>query len=141
MLSWTVKRFDINTQTIIDYDVLKYREDFIRRLRKISANKLEFSERLKSQLGWSYRRKAEYELIVSVAGARVMISPWCGAKDPNKSSIFIVGDDPFGWVSFAEYHIERQLWVSEAKVDIYDQLMWRWDDLVDYCWKADLSSE
>ena len=87
------------------------------------------------------RRMAEYELIVSVAGARVMISPWCGAKDPNKSSIFIVGDDPFGWVSFAEYHIERQLWASEAKVDIYDQLMWRWDDLVDYCWKVDLSSE
>lgn len=140
MLSWTVKRFDINTQNIIDYDVLKYREDFIRRLRKISANKIEFSERLKSQLGWQYRHKAEYELTVSVTDSRVTISPWCGAKDPSKSSIFIVGNDPFGWVSFTKYHT-GQFWLREAKVDIYDQLMWRWDDLVDYCWKADLSSE
>ena len=44
MLTWKVKNFDMNSQLIRDYDVLKYREEDIKKLKKKCANKQEFSK-------------------------------------------------------------------------------------------------
>ena len=140
MLTWKVKRFDCNKQVIEDYDVLKYREDFIKRLKKICTNKEEFSERLKSQMKYYYWSKSEHELIISTSIDRVILSPWCSCREPEKASVQ-VSDDSFDWFTFANYHIGRQVYSSKAKIDIYDQLAWKWSDFVDYCWYTHLPYE
>ena len=140
MLSWKVKRFDCNKQAIIDCDVLKYREDFIKRLKKICANKEEFSERLKNQMRYYYWSKSEHELIISTDVDKVILSPWCGCREPEKASIRVYDKD-FDWLTFANYHIGRQVFSSKAKIDVYDQLLWRWNELVDYCWYTRLPYE
>jgi hypothetical protein len=140
MLTWKVKRFDCNRQEIVDYDILRYREDFIRRLKKISNNREEFSERLRSQMMYYYWSKSEHELLISIKVDKVILSPWCGCRDPEKASIQVY-DEAFDWLIFANYHLGRQWYCNKAKIDIYDQLSWKWDELVDYCWYTRLPYE
>lgn len=140
MLTWKVKRFDCNKQEIVDYDILRYREDFIKRLKKISNNREEFSERLRSQMMYYYWSKSEHELLISTKVDKVILSPWCGCRDSEKASVHVY-DETFDWLTFANYHLGRQMHSSKAKIDIYDQLIWKWDELVDYCWYTRLPYE
>jgi hypothetical protein len=140
VLTWKVKRFDCNKQVIVDYDVLKYKEDFIKRLKKICANKEEFSERLKGQMRYYYWSKSEHELIVFIDVDKVILSPWCGCREPEKASITVF-EESFDWLAFANYHIGKQIYSSKAKIDVYDQLVWKWNELVDYCWYTRLPYE
>lgn len=133
MLTWKVKWFDCNQQLIVDYNVLKYKVDFIKRLKKICANKDEFSERLKSHMRWQYWGRSEHELVISITDNKVFLIPWSGCKDSENTKIEVI-DENFDWYSFADYHIDRQLYSSEPKIDVFDQLQWRWDAFVDYCW-------
>ena len=48
-MTWLVKIFDQNAQKITDYDVLKYREDQIKKLKKKCATKEEFSTKMRSE--------------------------------------------------------------------------------------------
>jgi hypothetical protein len=50
-------------------------------------------------------------------------------------------DSSFDWLCFAKQHIEKQIYSNKAKIDIYDQLAWRWDEFVDYCWYTRLPYE
>ena len=140
MLTWKVKRFDINSQKIVDYDILKYREDLIKRLKKIYNNREEFSERLRRQMMCYYWSKAEHELILKIINGCVILAPWCGCREPEKVCLDVSIDLSFDWYGFAEYHINRQ-YTEEAKIDIYDQLAWNWDEFVDYCWYTKLPYE
>lgn len=141
MLVWNVKRYDCNADIIRDYNVLKHREDFIKRLKKICANREEFSERLKSQMMYHYWARSEHELIIEVLDGRVILSPWCGCREPAKVAVDVTDDISFDWYSFAERHIDRQVYRNKAKIDIWDQLDYRWSELVDYCWYTRLPYE
>lgn len=141
MLVWNVKRYDCNKNLIVDYNVLRYKEDFIKRLKKIWANKEEFSERLKSQFHYEYWSKSEHELIIKLNVHRVFLRPWCGCRDPEKVTIEITNDGCFDWLGFANYHLSRQVYSNSTKIDVWDQLIWRWNDLVDYCWYTRLPYE
>ena len=39
----------------------------------------------------------------------------------------------FDWISFAEKHINPKD-EQEAKIDVWDQLEYRWSEFVDYVW-------
>jgi len=49
--------------------------------------------------------------------------------------------EDFDWRSFAEFHIGKQIYKNEAKIDVFDQLEWKWDEFVDYCWYTRLRYE
>jgi hypothetical protein len=140
-LTWKVKRYDISANAIVDYDVLKYREDFIKKLKKKCADKEEFSEVLEREFRWRFWSKAEHELIIEVSIDRVILSPWCGCREPAKVAIDVTADPNFDWRLFAEYHLGRQGYGSKAKIDVWDQLAARFDELVDYCWYTRLPYE
>ena len=141
MLVWNVKYFDCNAQVIRDYNVLKYRLDIIKKLKKKCATKEEFSDELEHEFRWQYWSRAEYELIIEQVGNRVVLLPWVGCREPGKAAIDVTDDTSFNWSAFAEYHIDKQLYKNEAKIDIWDQLSWQWEDLVDYCWYTRLPYE
>lgn len=136
-LSWQVKNFNINSQVIEDYDVLKYREDDIKKMKKKSATKEEFTELLRSECQYIFWSRCEYELIIErTEDERIMLKPWVGARDEVKSTIDVTDDTTFDWKGFSAEHIGQQIYRNEAKVDIYDQLTYgdNWTRFVDYCW-------
>lgn len=143
-LSWKVKNFDCNRDVIEDYDVLKYREDFIKKLKKKCATKEEFSEELRREFQWQYWSRCEYELIIEVTkDERVLLKPWAGCRDEEKATIDVTEDTSFDWKGFAEKHIRQQIFKNEAKIDIFDQVTYgdQFEKLVDYCWYTRLKYE
>jgi hypothetical protein len=143
-LSWLVTYYDCNVDQIKYYDILKYRQDFIKKLKKKCANKEEFAKKLDSELRWSYWSKCEWELIVEVdENSRVWLSPWVGSRDPQKVKIDVTDREDFDWRGFAEVHIGRQIYKNRAKVDVYDQLTFadQFEKLIDCCWYTHLPYE
>ena len=65
MIKVLVKEFDQNRQVIYDYDILRYREEDIKKLKKKCATRAEFSEELRKEFMWRLWSKAEHELIIS----------------------------------------------------------------------------
>lgn len=143
-LSWKVKNFDINKQAIVDYDILKYREDQIKKFKKQSVTKEEFAEKLNREFQYIYWSRSEYELVVSIdENDCVWLAPWVGCSEPEKVKIDVTDNDDFDWRGFAETHIRKQIYDNTAKIDIYDQLTYenRFEKLVDYCWHTRLKYE
>jgi hypothetical protein len=116
-------------------------EDFIKKQKKKCTNKSEFSEALEREFRWRFWSKSEHELIIEVDVDRVILSPWCGCREPAKVAIDVTDDTTFNWRLFAEYHISKQWFSSKAKIDIWDQLAFKWRELVDYCWYTRLPHE
>jgi hypothetical protein len=139
MLVWKVWRYNINANKIEEYNVLNYKESLIKKLKKQCMNREEFSEKLKGQMRYQYWARSEHELIIELKGNRVVLSPWCGRSDAMCLEVFL--DSSFDWLGFAKQHIEKQIYSNKAKIDIYDQLAWRWDEFVDYCWYTRLPYE
>lgn len=134
-MSWPVKNFNMNSQTIEDYDVLKYKEDFIKKLKKKCATKEEFADELRHEFQWTFWSRAEYELVIEITDDnRVFLSPWVGCREPEKARIDVTDDNCFDWLGFAEYHIDKQIYKNEAKIDAWDQLFYQWNNFVEYCW-------
>ena len=134
-MTWIVKNFDQNTQKIIDYDVLKYREDQIKKLKKKCATKEEFAESLHREMQYTYWSRAEYELVIEIdKNDHIWLNPWCGCYKPEEVRIDVTDDESFDWKGFSEEHINKQIYKNKAKVSVYDQLVFKWDKFVSYCW-------
>lgn len=133
--TWEVMHYNINSDRIESYDVLSYREDSIKKLKKKFNTKEEFSEALRKEMMYQYWSRSEYELIISInSNDRILLSPWCGCRDVEKVTIDVTDDIFFDWGKFFCIHIQNKVHKNEAKIDIYDQLMFRWTEFVDYCW-------
>ena len=145
MINFLVKEFDCNKQAITDRDILHDREKEIRKLKKKCATRAEFAEELRKEFMWRYWSKAEHELIVSrTEDGRILLTPWCGCRDDEKATIDVTDDySQLDWSAFADYHINKQILKTEAKIDIYDQIMFgdRFEKLVDILWVNRLKYE
>ena len=141
MLECNVKYYDCNANLIRDLNVLKHYEDFIKKQKKKCVSKAEFSKALEHEFRWRFWSRSEYELIIEVIDDRVLLSPWSGCREPIKVAIDVTDDSSFDWRAFADYHIDKQLYSDKAKFCIFNQLQWRWDELIDYCWYTRLPYE
>lgn len=134
-MSWLVKNFDINAQKIENYDILEYREDFIKKLKKKCTTKEEFAEELRKEFQWQYWGRAEYELVIKQTDdGHIWLYPWCGCRSPEDVAICVDNYEDFDWKGFAVEHINKQIFHNEAKIDIWDQLEYQWDEFITYCW-------
>lgn len=141
-LSWIVKIYLIGTDKIFDYNVLQYREDQIKKLKKKCTTREEFAEAMKREMMWQYWSRAEYEVIIEIDDdKRIWLSPWVGCKNPDEVKIDVTDDEGFDWRGFAEEHIGKQVYKNQAKVDVWDQLEYRWGELIDYLWTTRLKWE
>lgn len=132
-MSWLVKNFDCNRQVIEDYDILKYHEADIKKLKKKYNTKEEFARVLKSELMYHYWSRSEYELIIErTNGGHIWLFPWCGCRNPREAAICVDDYKDFDWRGFAEKHVNG--YGREEKIDIWDQLNYVWQNFVDYCW-------
>ena len=134
-MSWLVKRYDINSNSIVDCNVLKYFEKNIKQFKKQCNTKTAFADAVRRELMWRYWSKSEHELIIEIdSDKHVWLKPWSGCRDPEKVRVDVTDDQAFNWSSFAEAHISEQIFGTSAKIDIYDQLWFQWGAFIDYCW-------
>ena len=133
-MSWICQHFNCNAQVIEDYDVLKHREDSIKKLKKKCSTKEQFATLLKIEMMYGYWSKCEWELILEVTGDnRIILSPWVGCSNADAVRVDVTDSTDFDWKGFAGKHIgEQDDFV--VKIDVYDQLQYRWNEFVDYCW-------
>lgn len=141
-LSWKVKNYSVNDNRLWDYDVLKYREDLIKKLKKQCSTKEEFAEKMRREMMWQYWSRAEYEVIIEIDDDnRIWLKPWVGCRNPDEVKIDVTDDTSFDWRGFAKKHIDRQIYKNKAKIDVWDQLEYRWGDFIDYLWYTRLKYE
>ena len=135
--SWKVLLHDFNADTVRTYDVLAYKEDFIKKLKKKCGAKQEFIDALDQEFMWQYWSRSEYEMILYVENDRVYLEPWVGKLKDGRVDIT---DGPYlDWPAFAKKMLENA-WTNKetgrkyVKFDIYDQLKFRFDELIDFIW-------
>ena len=134
-LTWKVKNYLINENKIWDYDVLKYREDQIKKLKKQCATKEEFAEAMRREMLWQYWSRCEYEVIIEIDdNNRIWLKPWVGCADPESVKIDVTDDESFDWKGFAAKYIGEQIYQNYAKIDVWNQLEFRWIEFIDYVW-------
>lgn len=143
-LSWLVTEYDCNANKIQYYNILKYREDDIKKMKKQCNTREEFAETLRSEMMYRYWSKCEWELIIKLTeDGRVILSPWAGCRNPDEVEIDVTDREDFDWKSFAELHISKQRYGNEAKIDVYAQLTYgdQFEKLVTYLWTTRLKYE
>ena len=134
-LSWIVTYYDFNRNKISYYDVLKYRKNDIKKMRKKCKTKEEFSSMLRSEMMYSFWSKCEWELILTkTEDNHIILTPWCGCKNPDEVAINVTNRTDFNWGGFADYILERKGRDDKAKIDVWDQIEYRWEEFLDYVW-------
>ena len=133
-LSWKVKIFDCNAQKIKDYDILKgHYKDFVKKLKKKCATREEFSKAMDREMMWMFWARAEWELILELENDNhIWLGPWVGCREPEAVRIDVTKDTSFDWQGFSKKQIIN--YQNCAKIDVYDQLKYRWDDFIAYLW-------
>lgn len=130
-MHWLAMYYDVNAREFKPYNVLRYREDFIKQLKKKVTTREEFAEEMRSKMMYYYWSKCEVEVVLSKKDGRIIMSPWVGPKDVTLD----VTDRPdFDWVDFFDKKASQFYKKDEIKIDIFDQLNYHWDDFIDYCW-------
>ena len=137
-LSWKCKYYDCNANRISDYDVLTSMVKEVKQLRKKCDTIESFSECLKLTLLSIFSSRCEYELIVKRESNRIWLIPWAGCRDTERVKIDVTDDKMFDWNGFANKHIRHD---NCQKIDIYDQILYKWENFVDYCWYTRLKYE
>lgn len=134
-LSWFAMYYNYNAKKIMPYNVLGGFEGFIKKQKKKCLTKNEFSEVMRREFVCKYWSRCEWELIIERSDGRILLRPWTSSREDSKKNCIDVTDrSDFNWVHFANYHIGKQIFKDVAKIDIYSQISWKWDEFIDYCW-------
>ena len=106
---------------------------------KVNDDFKAFSEALRRELHWSYWAKAEWELTITKdEDDRIIL---CDLFE-NTYLEDVTDDTTFDWCGFYEYLSDKRISHNNyIKFDVYDQIMYRWDDFVDFLWKTKLPYE
>lgn len=136
--SWKVKLFDCNKKKIVDHDVLAYKEEEIKKLKKQYRSFEEFSEALRMKMMSQYWSRCEYEVLLGLVDKKLVLYPWVGYSGDLEDVLYdTIGDKTFDWASFYNSHIEsryRSTPYAAMKIDVYDQLKFVWGDFTRFVW-------
>lgn len=137
-MEWNVYYYNINYQKIESFNIFKHWSffEYIKQASKECRDKDEFAKRLKSELFYYYGSKSEWEMVIEITeDNRIFLNPWCGCRNPEEVRIDVTDDVNFDWRTFAEHHINKQIYKNEAKIDVYDQIANNWEVFLDYVWQ------
>ena len=134
-MKWTVKHYDYNIPAITDYDLFPYFEEFLLKLKKQKLTREEFAKEIKSELMYHYWSKCEYEIFIEKENdGRIYLLPHCGGREKDVAFLDVTDDTCFDWKGFAEMHIKMQIYGNKAKIYIWNQIEYRFDEFIEYCW-------
>ena len=137
-MKWTVFNYSINRQAIVLFNLFEHSSflAYVKKAKKKSKGSRDvFAEKVKSELRYYFWSKSEYELIIEIADdGHVFLMPWCGCKEPEEAKIEVAFDLGIDWLAFAKEHIGKSREGKSAKIDVFDQAMVRFDEIVDDLW-------
>ena len=136
-LKWNVLYHDFNSDSFKYYNILERGgfSMYICKHLKESATKMEFAEKIKSELRYYFWSKAEWEIVVTKKDNRIIIAPWCGSK--NMPELDVTEDKEFDWPLFYDWIAYKKYAVDGAiKIDVFDQVMFNFIEFVNYVWEA-----
>lgn len=136
--SWIVLNYNCNTNRIEEYDALRYSVEWMRKLKRQCKDIREFSEKLNKEMMWRYWSRAECELMLEKWNNQLFLKPWIGSRNPEEAKIEVTND--LFWQEFSK-STHCRWWDDFAKLDIYDQIRFKWEEFVDYCWNTRLPYE
>lgn len=95
-MKWNVYIYNVNHQKIEVHNIFEHRglQEEIKKIISEYTIKDEFAERLKSELRYYYKSRAEWEIIVA---------PWVGNKNPDEEKIDVYDQIMNNWHVFLEY--------------------------------------
>lgn len=136
-MEWLVIEEDFNRKEFKTVNVLHYFEPEIKKAKKKCETKVEFSDWLKKEMMYHYWSKCEYEIVIKHSNGNIILVPWV-----SNTPECVINDRPglkifgFDWNKFFNYIIKKKHYrdIDGVKIDIYDQLEFRWGEFVDYCW-------
>ena len=109
----------------------RFFEGMLKQLKKCKT-KEEFAEKIRSELMYYFWSKCEYEVLLEYRDGRIIMKPWVGNKDYE---LDVTDNQDFDWRGF--YNEKRNERCGECiKIDVYDQVMYRFDEFVDYIWNS-----
>lgn len=133
-LSWTVKIENFNGRKICDFNIFDIEFNNIKKTKKNSATKEEFADKIKTILMSMFWSRCQWELLIKKKNNRIILTSLF--DNIAKISLDVTDDTSFDWLSFYEKHVKEQVFRDYAKIDVFDQLMFRWNDFIDYCWNT-----
>ena len=130
-MEWYVTYQDFNSQKFKRVNILKYYEDFIKKLKKKVNSYEEFAEGLRREMAYRFWSKCEWEVVLKRENGRLYMLPW--PPHENDVGVDVTDDLFFDWNRFFDKIIENRVSKTECKIDVYDQLRYQWDAFVEYC--------
>lgn len=128
---WEVMHYNCNAQRFEPYNVLWYREEFIKKLKKKVTSKEEFAQEMKSEFKHRFWSKCEWELVLSDKDGRIVMSPLIGPEDVT---LDVTDRENFDWVDFFNKQMKYYSSKREIKIDVWDQINYKFDEFIDYTW-------
>lgn len=122
--NWCGKKFE-------RINILKYYEDFIKKLKKKVSSYEEFSKELRSEMMRRFWSRCEYEVVLKKENDRLYMLSWPPRE--NEVGVDITDNRLFDWNGFFDWKVKQCVSNTECKIDVYDQLFYRWDAFVEYC--------
>ena len=138
-LEWNVFYYDINKNKITTYNIFKHSgfNKYVEKALETSKTKEEFAEILRRELRYYFWSKSEWELVIELnEDNHIFLIPWCWCRNSEEVKIDVTNDTSFDWSGFAKKQIERQIYKNEAKIDVYDQIEYVWDNFLEYVWNS-----
>lgn len=124
---WNALYYNVNGEEIEPYNVVK--KKFLFELKQKYPTFDKFEKALKSEMKYRYWSRCEWELVIYKDNEGVCIKPWVGNKDVK---VKISGkEDFYNWLCDTYHTVD-----GEIRFDIYDQLLFEWNEFVNYCWEA-----
>lgn len=136
-MTWNVYNYNFNAHKIETFNIFRHGSfrEYAYKALKNCKDKAEFTKAIRGELSYYFWSKSEYGLIVKLTkDNKVFLYPWCGSSHPEAEKIEVTDETNFDWLSFAKEHIDKQRYTNEAKIDIYDQVMFQFDEFINYMW-------
>lgn len=135
-LKYNVLYHDLNSDNFKYYNIFVYGSfnEYIKKHLKESATKMEFAEKIKSELRYYFWSKTEWEMIITKKDDRIIMTPWCGSRNMPE---FDVTDNKdldwplfYDWIAYQKYAVDGAI-----KIDVFDQVMFNFIEFVNYVWR------
>ena len=135
-LVWNVYYHDFNANEIKVFNIFKHSKfvEYIKKHKKKCETKEDFAEKVRRELFYYFGSKCEWETIFTNKDGRIIITPWVGRKE--EAFMDITDDETVNWVDFHDWMAKTTYEKDgSVKVDVYSQVMYRFDEFVDFCWE------
>lgn len=137
-LIWNIYYHNFNRDKIEEFNVFHH-TSFMEDVKKIfkefkkSEDKNAFTERIDRELHYYFWSKSEWEVIITKIDGKIILYPWAGSK--TKDTLDVTNTTDFNWIEFYEDIKKRYLFSDgPIKIDAYDQIRFRFNEFIDYCW-------